>query len=312
MKNKKLKHKVSTYLLVAFTVSTVFTSCKKEYETIEALDNKNIKSYKETQSNLTFTDVDGYSYSITDLGIGSTVTNTDSVFYSYTFKSTSGKIYYQTNDISISGTFLGYTDQFAIGRSVYNFKPVREVLGKLKRGGKATLLLPSRMAFGKNGLSDFGIGSNETLVVELGLYNFEKRHQVDALEIQTFIAKNNLTLNTDPMGVKYHISAAGTGADMVSPKTTFGCKYTGKYLDGIIFEQNTSEVTRSLNDVVDGWKVLIGKVSAGGKIRIIIPSNLGFGNTQDPKNWKYYPYRNVYSGDKVLDFEIEITSVTKD
>ncbi len=312
MNNKKLKYKASTYLLVIFTVLTVFISCKKEYETIEELDNKNIKSYKETHSSLTFTDVDGYSYSITDPGIGSTVTNTDSVFYSYTFKSPLGKIYYQTSDISISGTFLGYTSQFAIGRSIYTFKPVREVLGKLKRGGKATLLLPSRMAFGKNGLSNFGIGSNETIIVELGLYNFEKRHQVDAFEIQTFIEKNNLAFSPDPTGVKYNISTPGTGTDMISLTTTFGCKYTGKYLDGTVFEQKTSEVTRTLNDVVDGWQVLIGRVSTGGKIRIIIPSNLGFGNTQDPTNWKYYPYRNIYASDKVLDFEIEITSVTKD
>lgn len=310
MHNKSTTSKTSTYLFALFTVFALFTSCKKEYETTEELDNRNIKSYKDVHSSLTFTDVDGYSYGITDPGIGSTVINTDSVFYSYTFKSTSGKVYYQTSDVSISGTFLGYTDRFAIGNAVYTFKPIREVLGRLKRGGKAVLLLPSRMAFGKNGLSNFGISSNETIVVELGLYSFEKRHQVDAFEIQTFITKNNLTFNTDPSGIKYNLITMGTGAELVSPTTTFVCNYTGKYLDGTIFEKGTSK-TDILSSFVKGWEVLIGRISAGGKIRIIVPSHLGYGNTSDP-NTVYYPLRYLYASDKVLDYDIEIISVTKD
>ena len=303
-------YKISTYLLTLLIVLTVFTSCKKEYETIEELDNKSIKSYKDTHQSLTFTDVNGYSYSITSQGTGSAVVNTDSVYYSYVFKSISGKIYNQTNDLTIIGNLLGYTDEFTPGGLKYSFKPVREVLGKLKRGGKALLLLPSRMAFGKNGLSNFGISSNETIVVELGLYSFEKRHQVDAFEIQTFITKNNLTFNTDPSGIKYNLITMGTGAELVSPTTTFVCNYTGKYLDGTIFEKGTSK-TDILSSFVKGWEVLIGRISAGGKIRIIVPSHLGYGNTSDP-NTVYYPLRYLYASDKVLDYDIEIISVTKD
>ncbi|WP_113662953.1 FKBP-type peptidyl-prolyl cis-trans isomerase [Pedobacter nanyangensis] len=308
MRNKNLMYKTSTYLLALFTVLTVFTSCKKEYETTEELDNRNIKSYKDAHPNLAFTDVDGYSYSITEPGTGSAVVNTDSVYYSYAFKSTSGTVYNQTSDLVITGTLLGYTDRFAIGGSIYSFKPVREVLGKLKRGGKAVLLLPSRMAFGKNGLSNFGIGSNEMIVVELGLYSFEKRHQVDAFETQTFITKNNLTFNTDPSGVKYNISTPGTGADLISSTTTFVCNYTGRFLDGTIFDQRSSETLR-LRELVTGWEVIAGKLSAGGKIRMIIPSHLGYGNTADPKSPSY---GRDFPSNKVLDFEIEIVSVTKD
>jgi len=285
-------YKTSTYLLALFAVLTLFTSCKKEYETTEELDNRNIKSYKDAHPSLTFVDIDGYSYSITDQGAGSSVVNTDSVYYSYAFKSTSGTVYNQTNDLYIPATFLGYTDRFSIGTAAYTFKPVREVLSKLKRGGKAVLLLPSRMAFGKNGLTAFGIGSNETIVVELGLYSFEKRHQADAFEIQTFITKNNLTFSTDPLGVKYNVSTPGTGADLVSSTTTFVCNYTGRYLDGTVFDQGSGATFR-LGDLVAGWEVLAGKVSAGGKIRIIIPSHLAY-------------------KDRPREFEIEITSVTKD
>ncbi|RYF19178.1 MAG: hypothetical protein EOO42_14745 [Flavobacteriales bacterium] len=148
------------------------------------------------------------------------------------------------------------------------------------------------MAFGKNGLSAFGIGSNEILVVELGLYTFAKRHEVDAYEIPTFITRNNLTFTTDPSGVRYNVSAAGTGTDAIGPHTTFVCNYTGRYLDGSVFDSGTG-VTFRLGEVIKGWDVIAGKITAGGKIRIIIPSHLAYGA-------------------RPLDFDIEVTTVTKD
>lgn len=286
--------KIKSYITALFSVLVIFSSCKKEYETIEELDNKSIKAYKDAHANLSFTDINGYSYAISDIGTGGDVLNSDSVYYSYAFKSVSGTVYNQTSDLMIPGTFLGYTDQFAIGNTSYVFKPVREVLSQLKRGGKATLLLPSRMAFGKNGLSNFGIGSNETIVVELGLYTFQKRHQVDAYEIPTFITRNNLTFTTDATtGIRYNISAAGTGTDVINDYSTLVVNYTGRYLDGTVFDSGTG-VTFRLDQLIKGWQVILpGRITAGGKIRIVIPSHLAYGA-------------------RPLDFDIEVTTVTND
>ena len=284
--------KITTYILALVSVLTVLSSCKKEYETTEDLDNRNIQAYKSANSSLTFTDTAGYSYAITEEGAGAHVLNSDSVYYSYAFKSISGTVYNQTSDLMIPGTFLGYTDQFAIGNSAYSFKPVREVLAKLKRGGKATLLLPSRMAFGKNGLTNFGIGSNETIVVELGLYTYQKRHEVDAYEIPTFITRNNLTFTTDATtGIRYNITAAGTGTDAIGEFSSLVVNYTGRYLDGTVFDAGTG-VTFRLDQLIRGWQLILpGKITAGGKIRIVIPSHLAYGS-------------------RPLDFDIEIVDVT--
>lgn len=283
--------KITTYIVALFSVLVIFSSCKKEYETIEELDNKSIQAYKAANSNLTFTDTAGYSYSIVSQGAGTFAKNSDSVYYSYTFKSVNGTVFNQTSDLMIPGTFLGYTDKFAIGNTAYNFKPVREVLSKLKKGGKATLVLPSRMAFGKNGISNFGIGSNETIVVDLGLYTYEKRHQVDAYEIPTFISRNNLTFTTDVSGIRYNVSTPGTGADAISEFSSLVVNYTGRYLDGTVFDAGTG-VTFRLDQLIKGWQVILpGKIKAGGKIRIIIPSHLAYGA-------------------RPLDFDIEVTTVT--
>lgn len=286
--------KITTYILALFSVLVIFSSCKKEYETTEDLDNDNIRAYKASHSNLTFADVDGYSYAITNAGTGAEVKNSDSVYYSYAFKSVNGTVYNQTSDLMIPGSFLGYTDQFAIGNSAYVFKPVREVLARLKRGGAATLLLPSRMAFGKNGLSSFGIGSNETIVVELGLYTYEKKHQVDAYEIPTFITRNNLTFTTDAAtGIRYNVSSAGTGTDAIGDFSTLVVNYTGRYLDGTVFDSGTG-VTFRLDQLIKGWQMILpGKITAGGKIRIVIPSHLAYGA-------------------RPLDFDIEVTKVTNE
>ncbi|MGE6220225.1 FKBP-type peptidyl-prolyl cis-trans isomerase [Nubsella zeaxanthinifaciens] len=283
--------KITIYLAALFGAIIFLSSCDKEYESVTDLDNRNIAEYKRANSSLSFTDVDGYSYSIINAGTGTDVKNSDSVYYSYTFKSTTGTVYTQTSDLMIPGTFLGYTDQFSIGGVTYAFKPVREVLAKLKRGGKAVLLLPSRMAFGKNGLTNFGIGSNETLVVELGIYTYEKRHQVDAFEIGTFITRNNLTFSTDANGIRYNVSTVGTGADAIGDFSTLVVNYTGRYLDGTVFDEGTG-VTFRLDQLIKGWQLILpGRIKAGGKIRIIVPSHLAYGA-------------------RPLDFDIEVTSVT--
>jgi FKBP-type peptidyl-prolyl cis-trans isomerase len=284
--------KITVYLAALFGAIIFLSSCEKEYESIEQLDSRNIEAYKKANPNLSFSDdPSGYSYAITNAGSGATLLNSDSVYYSYSFKSTTGTVYNQTSDLMIPGTLLGYTDRFAIGSSSYVLKPVREVLARLKRGGKAVLLLPSRMAFGKNGLTNFGIGSNETIVVELGIYNQAKRHEVDAYEIPQFISRNNLTFDTDANGIRYKVSSVGTGTDAIGEFSSLVLNYTGRYLDGTVFDEGTG-VTFRLDQLIQGWQLILpNRVKAGGKIRIIIPSHLAYGS-------------------RPLDFDIEITSVT--
>ena len=290
MHNRNLMRKLTSYTVALFSVLVLFTSCKKEYDSVAQIDANNINAYKKANSNLVFKDTAGYSYSITEPGTGNAIKNSDSVYYSYAFKSTSGKLYSQTNELMIPSTFLGYTDRFVIGTKSYVFAPVREVLARLKKGGKATLLLPSGMAFGKNGLDVFGIGSNETILVELGVYNFDKRHEADAFEIPAFISKNKLTFSTDVSGVLYNVSSPGSGTDVLGANTEFVCNYTGRYLDGTVFDSGTGQ-TFTLNQVIKGWQeVLPGKIKTGGKIRIIVPSHLAYGV-------------------RPLDFDIEITKI---
>lgn len=293
MQNRKQMRKIFFSLSAVAVIMVFLSSCQKEYETIAQLDDRNIAAYKSSSGATFIDDASGYSYRIVEQGTGSEVNNTDSVYYHYTFKKFDGTVLNETNDLMRPGTFLGYTDQFTIGTSAYSLKPIREVLGKLNRGGNAVLLLPSRLAFGKNGLSAYNIGSNESLIVELGLYTQAKRHEVDKYEINKFISNNNLTFAKDDNKIRYNVSVPGTGTEVISDFSKITVAYTGRYLDGSVFDSSTSYESL-LENLILGWrKILPEKVKQGGKIRVIIPSHLAYGT-------------------KPLDFDIEIIKVVND
>ncbi|MFW0715752.1 FKBP-type peptidyl-prolyl cis-trans isomerase [Pedobacter sp. N23S346] len=284
--------KISLCLCLLATV--LFSACQKEYDSIETIDDAAIQTFVNASSIKYTKDTKGYYYSITNPGTGAAVKNSDSVFYSYKFKTLAGQLLLESSDVMIPGKFLGYTDQFSINSTTVNyvFAPIREVLSKLNRGGKATLILPSNLAFGKNGLSAINVGSNENILVELGIFSESKRHQIDELEINSFITKNNLIVIKDASRARYSIINAGTGADAISLNSTIVANYVVRSLDGVEIAQPSGQITSVLNGLFKGWQLILpGKVTAGGKLRLIIPADLGNGATP-------------------LDFDIEIVSVT--
>ncbi|MFC3559885.1 FKBP-type peptidyl-prolyl cis-trans isomerase [Pedobacter jamesrossensis] len=281
------------FSLLTFILATIlFTSCKKEYESAQTVDDAAIQSYLKSNNISMDKSSTGYYYKINTTGTGDAVKNSDSIYYSYTFKTLGGTVLNQTSDLMIPGTFLGYTDRFTIGGTPYVFTPIREVLAMLKRGGKATLILPSNQAFGKNGLSAINVGSNENILIDLGIYNFTKKYEVDEYEINKFIADKGLTMTKDASRARYSITTPGTGTDAINVNSTIVANYTVRNLDGTVVDSSTDGTFSSaLSGLYKGWQLILpGKVTAGGKLRLIIPSDLANG--------------------VALDFDIEIVSVT--
>lgn len=103
--------------------------------------------------------------------------------------------------------------------------------------------------------------------------------------------------NPDDEGIFYMELAAGTGPP-VTMGTTVSIRYTGKYLDGTIFDSNTlfkeqEELTfrYGLDQMIPGFNMCIGKMRMGTKSVFILPSRLG------------------YKDGLTRIFEVEITSV---
>ncbi|MNE78605.1 putative FKBP-type peptidyl-prolyl cis-trans isomerase [compost metagenome] len=125
--------------------------------------------------------------------------------------------------------------------------------------------------------------------------------------LDKFVAAKGLSPVTHPSRVRYIISAEGTGKEDVKSTSKVKVKYTGRLLDGTVFDSSTDGVEFLLDGVIKGWsEVIPGKIGVGGKIRLLIPSDLGYGQTaQRDGNGNVSIPANT-----ILDFDIEIVSVT--
>lgn len=275
-------------LIALLTILVVFNSCKKEYESIEDIDEAKIQAYIRQNNIPAIKDPSGYYYQVLDQGTGSTLLNKDSVFYNLSVKSLTGTSYYAPIEYSNEGNYLGY-----VTPDTY-----RTAMLAVNRGGKVRVIVPSYLAYGKNGSGV--IPPNEVLVTEITVYPETKQWEIDERLIAQFIAAKGLTMTKHSSGVYRNISTVGDGA-VTTAKSVVKVKYKGRFLTGTVFDENSTGFETSLSGaIIEGWrKGLIG-LAKGTKLRMLIPSNLGYGppgNTGVPPN-------------APLDFEIEIVDVT--
>jgi FKBP-type peptidyl-prolyl cis-trans isomerase FkpA len=108
---------------------------------------------------------------------------------------------------------------------------------------------------------------------------------VDDKLIQDYLAKNNIKAEKTASGIYYVISKPGTGAT-VAPGKKVSVNYTGKTLDGKMFDSNTDpskghvkpfEFIAGKNMVIPGWDEGIKLLKKGSKATLFIPSALAYG-----------------------------------
>ncbi len=299
--NKFLK--TNLLALLAFTLLVV--ACKKEYESIQNVDDGVLKAYI-AQNNLSLMQPDpnhtGFYYQVTNPDTGALFQNSDSVFYDITVKSLAGTAYFQNSANGNWGTRVGYLDKFSpsTGTNLVNFNipALRTAVLALKPGGTTRILLPSYLGFGKNGSGP--ISSNENLDFTIKTYPFRSQSLLDDYRIQTFLTSKNLTATKDSSGIYYIVNAPGSGDSIDGVNSTVTVKYTGRTLDGAAFDSNDTGFSTSLLDVIRGWQILIPKFNVGTKFRMFVPSDLAYGPSETALGLK----------NAILDFDIEIVSVT--
>lgn len=296
--------KITTYIVALFSVLIVFSSCKKEYESIESIDDAKIKDYI-SKNNLQNVESDetGFYYQVVEEGTGDFFKNSDMVFYYVTVKSLlNGTQYLQSPTYSNLSNFVGYLNSFyngSLSSNSYNIPAIRTAVLALKPGGKVRIFVPSYLAFGKNGAGN--IPSNEIIELVVTTINYKTQAEIDKERINTFLTANNITATMHSSGVYYQVLTQGTGTDVIDEHSKLVVKYSGRLLDGTQFDSGDAFST-TLSAVIRGWGEVIPLFKSGAKVRIFIPSELGYGSSGN----------GGIPANSVLDFSIDITSVTND
>jgi FKBP-type peptidyl-prolyl cis-trans isomerase len=277
---------------VLIIVVVLFSACEKETRTLREIEDEIIRNYL-TENNLTgFTkDTSGFYYQIVTQGTGEDVKY--STFISFAQKTTSlnTKVSYENSIYIPVSNYAGYISPVAW----------RETVIKAKKGAIVRIITPSYLAFGKNGFGTT-IPGNAILDTRITIANDADRPTYEDALIRDFLSTNNIAATKDVSGLYYQIISPGTGT---TPLSTSSVKvaYTGRLLTGFVFDQATtaSPLTIPLTSVIQGWQIGVPLIKQGGKIRLFIPSRLGYGTTGSggsiPPN-------------SILDFDIELIEVT--
>lgn len=150
-----------------------------------------------------------------------------------------------------------------------------EGIAMLGKGDKATLVIPPALAYGAQGAGGV-IPPNATIKFHVELVDVKKPKTIEAYNVK---GKDTLTLKS---GLKYMFAEKGTGQKTVAGKT-IKVHYTGYLEDGTIFDSSVKrdepfEFTFGVGQVIVGWEEGLGQMRVGDKVRLIIPSHLGYGD----------------------------------
>ena len=77
-------------------------------------------------------------------------------------------------------------------------------------------------------------------------------------------------------GLAYRIIEPGSEKKAVSDKDTVWVDYKGTLLDGTVFDQNDN-INFTLDRVIKGWTEGMKLVGEGGKVQLVIPGELAYG-----------------------------------
>lgn len=305
------------YYSLAFLAIFLFSACeKKEYQTIEELDDVNIRNYIQ-KNNISVQQYEetGIFYSILEEGTGQALDYEKKVPLVYTLKTLDGT-FSSVDTFSAGNRYYDYLGYFPYGSAGANApgSPIdredgmKVLLKKVLKNtnGRIRIIVPSRLAFGRNGTKL--IPSNASIDYEINAIDLQSLPAYEDESIRRYISTSGLRLSEferTSSGIYYKISEVGTG-EFLNETSRFKAAYDLKFLDGKSF-QKADSATFGLNEVIDAWKEVMPKVKENGKVRMLIPSSEAYGlmGSFDPQGAIAIPPFAA------LDYDVKVLSVVK-
>jgi len=157
-----------------------------------------------------------------------------------------------------SGSFIKGTDEGIVG---------------MKTGGRRTMIIPSKLAYGEAGVGF--IPPNTDLKVVIELLEVKDRVVAEMWKVDSTLFK------TTASGVKYAIISQGEGPAVEAGKVVT-VHYSGYLQNGTMFDSSVERDEPIMfivgqGQVVPGWDEGLQLLKKGDKARIIVPPQLGYG-----------------------------------
>lgn len=112
-------------------------------------------------------------------------------------------------------------------------------------------------------------------VVVLSCKKDSNQSEIDHGLIEAYVLKKQLDGQYTSSGLYYVIVEPGD-SDHPTINSTVNVDYKGYYLNDVVFEEN-DDIKHGLSGFIQGWVEGIQLIGEGGKIKLIIPSNLAYG-----------------------------------
>ena len=106
--------------------------------------------------------------------------------------------------------------------------------------------------------------------------NNDEQKQFDHARIEQYASDNQLNGTFTESGLYYMVIVPG-GSQKPGLNSVVTVTYKGYYLDGAPLDEG-SNFTQQLRSLIAGWKEGIPKIGEGGKIKLVIPRHLAYGD----------------------------------
>ncbi len=273
---------VLEYDVVLVSVMTNAEYKKDQYDRTEAqkkLDSIRFEDYFARNSIVAKRTPSGLYYTIANEGSGETAKPGQVLSVFYTGRFLEGKTFDSNKDPEFH-----HPEAFPVtlGRGGV-IKGWEEGLALLKAGSKATLYIPSYLAYGLQGNSN--IPPNTVLVFDVEIASIKTQAEVDDKLITDYMAKNNIKATKTASGLYVAITSEGKG-EMPAKGQKVAVNYTGMTIDGRKFDSNTDSAFHHMQPlefalgqgaVIKGWDEGIGMLKQGTKATLLIPSAIAYG-----------------------------------
>lgn len=163
--------------------------------------------------------------------------------------------------------------KFVLGTESF-IKGSEEGIVGMKAGGQRTIIVPSNLAYGPQGMGP--IPPNSSIKVLIELVSSKEAVVAKMWDVDSTLFK------TTASGLKYAVIQEGEG-ELVAKEKQATVHYSGFLLDGTKFDSSVERdepftFVAGVGQVIPGWDEGVQLMKKGSKARLIVPSNLAYGD----------------------------------